>query len=135
MFIIYIIVMFVHAGLEKKRLKKENIEMGYIIDGVNTLFSRFAMVDFETDTYLYLAGTRPDDSGLSVSGSYQDLHRYLTGILTEGSDRKELAEFRDKGDYGAGEKAEGADTGFAGRPHAGPACQCGKDNLSFQYVT
>ncbi|MDE6635396.1 MAG: hybrid sensor histidine kinase/response regulator, partial [Lachnospiraceae bacterium] len=46
--------------------------------------------------YLYLAGTRPEDSGLSVNGSYQDLHRYLTGIVIEENDRKELAEFLDK---------------------------------------
>ena len=33
--------------------------MGYIINGVTTLFSRFAMVDFAAGTYQYLAGTTP----------------------------------------------------------------------------
>ena len=96
MFIIYIILMLVQAGREKKLLEKENREMGYIISGVNTLFSRFCMVDFETDTYLYLAGTKPEDSGLSISGNYRDLVKHLCDILLEENDRREFAKSLDK---------------------------------------
>ena len=91
LFVIYIIVLLVGAGREKKRLKQENRDMGYIISGVNTLFSRFVMVDFEADTYQYLEGTQPKGSGLDVKGKYEDLLHYLCSILIEEGDRKEFA--------------------------------------------
>ncbi|MBD5519995.1 MAG: response regulator [Lachnospiraceae bacterium] len=96
LFIIYIILTLIQAGRERKLLEKENREMGYIISGVNTLFTRFAMVDLEAGTYLYLAGTRPENSGLAVSGSYQDLTRYLCSVLVEESERKDFAGFLDR---------------------------------------
>lgn len=96
LFVIYIFAMLIREGKERKLLKKENREMGYIINGVNTLFSRFAMVDLEADTYQYLAGTRPEDSGLSVSGNYKDLSKYLCSLQIEENDRRGLAEQLDK---------------------------------------
>ena len=95
-FIIYIIILLFQAGKEKKLLKKENREMGYIISGVKTLFSRFVMVDFEADTYHYLVGARPETSDLLTEGSYQDLVDYLCGRLIEDSDRREFAELINK---------------------------------------
>ncbi len=91
LFIVYIIIMLLRAGHEKKILRQENIEMGYIINGVNTLFSRFAMIDFETNTYQYLEGTKPEDSGLEASGDYNMLTKYLCSLFTEDSDRLEFA--------------------------------------------
>ncbi len=91
LFVIYIITLLFHARREKKLLEQENREMGYIINGVNTLFSRFAMVDFETDKYQYLEGTRPESGGLEVSGRYEDLVEHLCSILIEESDREEFA--------------------------------------------
>lgn len=91
LFIIYIITILVRAGRRKKLLERENREMGYIIDGVNTLFTRFAMVDFETDTYQYLAGTTPQDDGVAVSGNYEELSEYICSVMPEDSERQELA--------------------------------------------
>lgn len=91
LFVIYIISLIVRGEREKKRLEKENREMGYIIDGVNTLFTRFVMVDFETDTYQYLAGTVPENSGLKECGRYEDLTAHLCAILADEKDRQELA--------------------------------------------
>ena len=96
LFVIYIFLMLIRAGKERKLLKQENQEMGYIINGVNTLFSRFAMVDLEAETYQYLAGTRPEDSGLSVTGNYPDLSKYLCSLQIEENDRRGLAEQLDK---------------------------------------
>ena len=93
LFIICIITLIIRANRKKKLLEKENREMGYIISGVNTLFSRFAMVDFETDTYQYLSGTRPEDSGIPVSGEYQVLSKYLCSIIIDEGDQQEFAEF------------------------------------------
>ncbi|MCM1126062.1 MAG: response regulator [Lachnospiraceae bacterium] len=92
MFVLYIIVLIVRSTREKKILEKENREMGYITDGVTTLFTRFAMVDFETDTYQYLAGTKPEYGDVAVSGSYDALKRHLCSILHEDEDREEFAE-------------------------------------------
>lgn len=96
MFVVYIIVLVLSAGREKKFLKKENREMGYIIDGVNTLFSRFIMIDFETDTYLYLAGTRPEEKELEISGNYKDFSKYFCDALIEEDERKKFAKAMDK---------------------------------------
>ncbi|MCX4318126.1 MAG: cache domain-containing protein, partial [Lachnospiraceae bacterium] len=96
LFVIYIIALLLRAGQEKKVLEHENREMGYIIDGINTLFSRFAMVDLETGRYRYLADTRPEGSSISVSGDYQDLVEHLCSIMIEESERKELMHFLEK---------------------------------------
>ena len=91
LFVIYIITLLVRAGRNQKALERENWEMGCIIDGVNTLFPRFSLIDFETDTYQYLAGTKPEDETMEVQGSYEDLAAYLCSLLTDEDERRELA--------------------------------------------
>ncbi len=91
LFIIYIIFLIIRTEQRKKELEKENREMGYIINGVNTLFSRFAMVDLEEETYQYLAGTRPGDDKVQVKGRYDELTEYLCSRFIEDSDRQEFA--------------------------------------------
>ncbi|MCI9360306.1 MAG: response regulator [Hungatella sp.] len=91
LFIIYIIFLIIRTEQRKKELEKENREMGYIINGVNTLFSRFAMVDLEEETYQYLAGTRPADDKVQVKGRYDELTEYLCSRFIEDSDRQEFA--------------------------------------------
>jgi signal transduction histidine kinase/CheY-like chemotaxis protein len=95
LFIIYIILVLIRAGRRRKQLEKENREMGYIISGVNTLFSRFTMVDFEEDTYRYLADTKPESGEIAASGRYSEIIEYLVSA-TEESQRQELADFMDK---------------------------------------
>ena len=96
LFAVYIILLLIQNRKEKKLLEQKNREMGYIIGGVTTLFSRFAFIDFETDTYQYLAGTRPEDSTIADSGSYKELSVYLCSILLEESDRQDFAAFISK---------------------------------------
>ena len=91
-FVIYVIGLIVQAGQERKRLKQENREMGYIINGVNTLFSRFVMIDLDTDTYQYLAGTTPEESDMAVRGSYMDFVRRRGAVLAEEKERQEFVE-------------------------------------------
>ncbi len=91
MFVLYILAVIIQAGREKKKLEQENREMGYIISGVNTLFTRFNMVDLEAGTYQYLAGTRPENVGLEAKGRYEDYAEHLCSILAEEKDRQELA--------------------------------------------
>lgn len=91
LFVVYIVLLVIHAKREKKQLELENRELGYIIDGVTTLFSRMAMVDFEADTYQYLSGTKPWDNTIAERGNYRDLVGYMCSILIEESDRWEFA--------------------------------------------
>ena len=95
LFVVYIVFILIRGGRRRKQLEKENREMGYIISGVNTLFSRFAMVDFEEDTYQYLAGTKPEGTEIAESGDYRNLVVYLASPVEEGR-RQELVDFMDK---------------------------------------
>lgn len=92
LFVLYMLILIVRAGRGRKELERENRDMGYVIDGVNTLFSRFAMVDLEAGTYQYLAGTKPEDSGLEASGEYSDLIQYLCSIIADEDGRRECFE-------------------------------------------
>ena len=92
MFVIYITALIIRAGRDKKMLEHENLEMGYIINGVTTLFSRFSFVDLEEGTYQYLAGTKPESDLLAPAGRYEDLTEYLCASMVEESEREEFAE-------------------------------------------
>ena len=95
LFVVYITLILIRVRHKRKQLEKENLEMGYIISGVNTLFSRFAMVDFEENTYQYLAGTKPEDAEITESGKYEDLAVYLASAVEEDR-RQDLLDFMDK---------------------------------------
>ncbi len=88
LFIIYILTLLIRSRKIRKTLEKENQEMGYVISGVNTLFSRFIMVDLEKDTYQYLAGTRPEREQFPASGRYEDFSEYLCSFLVDEGERE-----------------------------------------------
>ena len=90
MFILYILFILLRTRKEKKLLEQENLEMGYVINGVNTLFSRFIMVDLEQDTYQYLAGTKPERPNFAPNGKYEDFSAYLCSFLTEENDKQKF---------------------------------------------
>ncbi|MCH5332809.1 MAG: response regulator [Agathobacter sp.] len=95
LFVVYLVGILLRVRSKRRLLEKENREMGYIISGVNTLFSRFAMVDFEADTYQYLAETKPEGAEIEESGAYQQLVDYLSSAVEE-SHRQEIVDFLDK---------------------------------------
>ncbi len=92
LFAAYIVILIIRLRQEKKGLQQENREMGYIIGGVNTLFSRFCLIDLEENTYQYLAGTRPETPSLAVSGPYRDLADQLCNRMIEEDARHKFAE-------------------------------------------
>lgn len=92
LFIIYILLLLANARTEKKVLERENREMGYVIDGVTTLFARFVMVDFEKNTYQYLSGTHPEQEDFAVAGPYKNLVKYLCSYFKEEEDRQKFSE-------------------------------------------
>ncbi len=96
LFIIYIVVLLVRANRNRKLLEQKNTEMGYIINGVNTLFTRFVMIDFEADTYQYLAGTKPEGISLAVKGSYEAWVKHISSLLINDSERLQFAKSLEK---------------------------------------
>ncbi len=95
LFAVYIVIILIRAGRRRKQLEKENLEMGYVISGITMLFSRFTMVDFEADTYQYLAGTKPEGAEIAESGNYSNLTSYLASTA-EKTRRQELVDFLEK---------------------------------------
>lgn len=89
LFTVYIGIIIIRMDRRRRALEKENRELGYIISGVNTLFTRFAMVDLEKETYNYLAGTKPLNNAIPESGPYKD----LVDHFAENTEENRLYEF------------------------------------------
>ena len=83
-FMAYLLYLAIKNRMQKKRLVSENQQMSRIVDAVPQLFTRFALVDYETDTYEYLEDKK---SSAPERGSYSDLIRFLDSkyIPGEGS--------------------------------------------------
>ena len=73
-FLLYILYLIAKNAIQKRQLVTEKQEMSSIVDAVTQLFQRFALVDYENDTYEYLEGT---GSGIAEKGCYTDLMKYL----------------------------------------------------------
>ncbi len=97
LFAVYVVILLIRAGREKKLLEAANREMGYIINGVSTLFPRFAMADFEENTYQYLSGTRPENDALAIKGDYEQLRKHLSSIQNDEEQRAEFAKQIERG--------------------------------------
>ncbi|MCM1538212.1 MAG: response regulator [bacterium] len=92
LFVIYIVLLLFGSRRRRQRLEQENREMGYIIDGVSTLFARFILVDLKENTYQYLSGTAPERKGLAPSGTYEEFTAYLCSFLADKEERQKYAE-------------------------------------------
>ncbi|MCM1107414.1 MAG: response regulator [Blautia sp.] len=92
LFVIYILILLIHARTLRRWLEHKNRDMAYVIDGVSALFTRFTMVDLEEDSYQYLAGTRPEQDNLATSGSYEEFIAYLCSLPAEEEESQKLSE-------------------------------------------
>ncbi len=76
LFVIYIVFLVVRSSRERKELRKQNTQFGYVLDGFKILFmSRSLTVDLKNNTYSYMGGQLPLDGGLQMEGSYDDILR------------------------------------------------------------
>lgn len=74
LFAVYILVLLVRNRAQRKTLEKQNIQFGYVLDGLNTLFSsRYLTADLENNTYSYMGGIQPLSGGLATEGAYDDI--------------------------------------------------------------
>lgn len=96
LFAVYMVVLLVQGQRERQRLERENREMGYVIQGVRSLFSRFILVDLEDNSYYYLAGTTPERTEMPAGGRYQDFTAYLCSFLVYEEDRRKFSEMLDR---------------------------------------
>ena len=89
LFAVYILVLLVRGRTRRKTLEKQNIQFGYALDGLNTLFSsRYLTVDLESNTYSYMAGIRPLSSSLAMEGPYDDIIRIHAADIMEEEGKK-----------------------------------------------
>ncbi len=96
LFTIYILALLVQGQRRRRKLERENREMGYVINGVNALFARFILADLEEGTYQYLAGTKPEYAKMPASGRYEDFAAYLCGFLVYEEERQTFAKMLDR---------------------------------------
>ena len=76
LFAVYIVILVIRGQARRKVLEKQNTQFGYVLDGLNTLFSsRYLTVDLEGSSYSYMAGIRPLSSSLAMEGPYDDIIR------------------------------------------------------------
>lgn len=73
-FMLYLIYLLVKNWLDRKQLITENQEISRIADAVPQLFTRFAIVNFEDNTYQYVEDKK---SEAPESGAYTDLIAFL----------------------------------------------------------
>ena len=90
------LVLLIRGRQDRRRLERENREMGYVINGVSTLFARFILADLEEGSYQYLAGTSPERGSLAVSGRYEDFTAYLCAFLSDETERQAFAELLER---------------------------------------
>ena len=96
MFFLYILYLLLDNLRKRRVLESENRDQRYVIDSVGTIFSRFALVDFENDTYRYLAQTTPESEEISRQGEYEQLMNYLCGMLAKDEDKEVFRNCLDK---------------------------------------
>ncbi len=85
-FLVYVGYLLVRNWRQRRRLVDEKQQMSRIVQAVPALFTRFALVDFETDTYRYLD---KGIGGVPVQGAYTDLIARLDGMYIDMADTGE----------------------------------------------
>ncbi len=73
-FLCYVIYLVTKGRIQKRRLVSEKQKASQIVSAVTGLFARFALVDYETDTYEYLQGKKSD---APEKGVYSQLVAHL----------------------------------------------------------
>ncbi|MCM1415066.1 MAG: response regulator [bacterium] len=90
LFVVYIFFLVIQSRRERKGLQTENQEMGYVLSGATTLFSRIVLVDLEEGTYSFQA-SEPELPEFPTSGPFANFAVYLSNFVADESERKEFA--------------------------------------------
>lgn len=76
-FVLYIVYLVLRNNIQRRRLVSEKEQMSDIVTATTRLFSRFALVDYEEDSYKYLEDKFGD---ASVTGKYSELVKRLDNM-------------------------------------------------------
>lgn len=95
-FLICIAVILYQNWIQKRKLILENNEKTHVIDGITQLFGAFILIDFEKDTYHYLAGTEPTGCRIPFEGDYNTFRQFAVSMLVYEDDKKELGKLLSK---------------------------------------
>ncbi len=91
LFVVYMFVLLFRNWRKRKTLEKQNTQFGYVLGGLNTLFSsRYLTVDLENNTYSYMAGIRPLNSSLAMEGAYDDIMQVHAQDIIGESEKEEF---------------------------------------------
>ena len=84
LFALYIVALVVRAQKKRRLLEKQNTQFGYILAGLNTLFSsHYLTADLKDNTYSYTAGIQPQRGELATEGCYDDIIRAHSEDIAE----------------------------------------------------
>lgn len=87
---LYIGLILILGYVQNRRLKDENREMNYVVEGVTNLYDRFVYVNLADKTYKYIADTYPDGQELPSSGNYDDFRKEIIASFKDDYDKKKL---------------------------------------------
>ncbi len=85
-FSVYVFYLFMKNRLQKRELISEKQEISQIVEAIPQLFTRFALVNFEDNTYEYLDS---QEIGAPGRGNYTDLIDYLKDKYVEDAGDRE----------------------------------------------
>lgn len=83
LFAVYILVLLVSSIRQRKRLIRKNDDIVEVVQSLKQLFSRFAVVDLQQDTYEYIEDGIVPYIGVESRGKYSELLKILRGFYTD----------------------------------------------------
>jgi signal transduction histidine kinase/DNA-binding response OmpR family regulator len=89
-FVVYIIIIQIFNLVQKKKLVRESTEKSYIIDGITQIYETFVLIDFEENTYKYLAGTKSNRDVFAPEGSYDDFKNLLLSFIVDDDEKERM---------------------------------------------
>jgi signal transduction histidine kinase/DNA-binding response OmpR family regulator len=91
-FAVCLLVVFISSKIQRKKLISANNEKAYVIHGVTQIFKIFVRIDIKNNTYSYLAGTRPRNGNVPLTGNYDGFVEYVSS-MAEDSEKESLCQF------------------------------------------
>lgn len=94
LFILYAAFILIRNHAQKKRLKKENTDFSWVINGLNNLFSsRYCIVDLKDGEYFYITADTEKNKNSIKNGNYSNfMHKYAEKVIGQKA-RQEFIEF------------------------------------------
>ena len=83
LFAVYILVLFVSGFRQRRKLIRKNDDIVEVVQSLKQLFSRFAVVDLQQDSYEYIEDGIVPYIGVESKGKYSELLQILRDFYTD----------------------------------------------------